>query len=766
MKPALTPASLTPLLLAGLDLHAAVSVTDADGCIVHVNRGFCELSGYTAEELIGRTHRLLNSGHHDAEFFNAMWRCVAGGKVWRGEIRNRRKSGDMYWVAATIMPELDDIGMPCRYVSIRTDITAVKQLQNRAELAEERYRRSLDCAGVGAWDLDLASNALHWSESVAPLFGQAPCELATTYESFLAAVHPDDRAGLIAAVDECVRQGTGYEYEHRCVWPDGRVRWLLERGGVSRGPDGEPLHMFGVVQDITARKDAQAQLALFRQAVEAASEGIALCDASTRRFTYLNPAGAAILGCAAEAVIGTDRLLVLPAAVQPLFANAVAQASRGWPARIDFDFVRPDGSEVPLRNTLSALLDAAGQATHLVNVFGDRSVEIQRRRVIEASLDEARAANQAKAEFMSRMSHELRTPLNAILGFSQVLELDPTLDAEQVDSVREILQAGRHLLELVDEVLDIARIDLGNLRVVPVAIPLADLVAQALTMVAPGARERGLELHHDIDPRLCVLADRLRLKQCLINLLSNAVKYNRAGGSVRLRARELASQRVRIEVEDSGLGLASGELAQLFEPFSRLERHREQAEGMGIGLSITQRLVQLMNGEIGAHSERDSGSVFWIELPGAAAGSADALAAGPEGLAANRHIHGQRVLYIEDNAANLKLVRSMLQLLPAVTVLGASTGADGLALARAELPDLILLDIDLPDMNGLELLAKLRGEPTLAHTRVIAVSAQARPADVEQGLHAGVDDYVTKPIDIHQLLLRVQAGLTEPGARR
>ncbi|MDP3085485.1 MAG: PAS domain-containing protein, partial [Rubrivivax sp.] len=599
MKPSLAPESLAAVLLAGLDLHAAVSVTDADGCIVHVNRRFCELSGYAPEELIGRTHRLLNSGHHENAFFNDMWRCVAGGKVWRGEIRNRRKSGDLYWTAATIVPELDDAGMPCRYVSIRTDVTAGKRLQERAELAEERYRRSLGCAGFGAWDLDLDSNELHWSEGVAPLFGHADGELATTYENFLAAVHPEDRAGLIAAVDECVRLGTGYEYEHRCVWPDGRMRWLLERGDVARGPDGAPRHMFGVVQDITARKDAQAQLALFRQAVEAASEGIALCDASTRRFTYLNPAGAAILGCAAEAVIGTDRLQVLPAAVQPLFANAVAQASSGWPARIDFDFVRPDGSEVPLRNTLTALLDAAGQATHLVNVFGDRSAEVERRREVEAALDEARRANLANAEFMSRMSHELRTPLNAILGFSQVLLLRQDLGAEQSDSVREILQAGRHLLELVDEVLDIARIDLGNLRVAALPVPVADLVVQAVAMIAASARERGIEVRHDLDPRLRVLADPLRLKQCLINLLSNAVKYNRAGGSVRLRTRELPAQRIRIEVQDSGPGLAADELAQLFEPFSRLERHRHQAEGIGIGLSITQRLVRLMNGELG-----------------------------------------------------------------------------------------------------------------------------------------------------------------------
>ncbi len=719
-------------LLAALDEHAIVSVADAQGGIVYVNRKFCEISGYKTEELIGMNHRLLKSGLHAADFYEEMWHCIASGRTWRGEICNRRKTGELYWVQATITPELDSAGLPCRYVSIRTDISATKRAQRRAEVAEERYCRSQNFAEIGTWDLDLRTHELHWSERIGPLFGYPVGELETSYESFIAAVHPDDRQALMAAVDRGIETGAPYEIEHRCVWPDGTVRWLLERGDVTRGPQGEALHMLGVVQDITVRKEAQAQLALFRQVVESTSEGVVLCSAATHRVTYLNPAARTILGGPAEAAIGADPLDFVPAQAKAGFSQAVEQARRGQDAHFDFAFQRPDGKEVPLRNSITPVLDDVGAVSHLVNVFGDRSEEIERQRELQVALDEARRANRAKADFMSRMSHELRTPLNAVLGFSQVLLLGQNLDAAQTEGLGEILKAGSHLLELVDEVLDIARIDLGTLRVSLQPVHLGEVIHQATALVTPLAHERGISFDHDIDAAIVVAADPLRLKQCVINLLSNAVKYNRSGGSVQVRASQQGRGRIRIEVEDSGGGIAAAELEQLFEPFTRLERHRESVHGIGIGLSITQRLVKLMNGEIGVHCQQGVGSVFWIELERAEPrqgirGGANGLAGLDPPHPARRAPHKQ-VLYVEDNPANLKLVCSMLRLLPTVAVRAASTAAEGMMLARDERPDLILLDIGLPGMSGFELLAWLRREPALAGIPVIAISANAMPA--------------------------------------
>lgn len=758
------PDSLSGCLLTALDEHAIVSVADAQGGIEYVNRKFCKISGYAAEELIGMNHRLLKSGLHAADFYEEMWRCIAGGRTWRGEVCNRRKTGELYWVVATIMPELDSAGLPCRYFSIGTDISATKRAQRRAEAAEERYCRSQDFAEIGTWDLDLRTHELHWSERIGPLFGHPVGELETSYANFIAAVHPDDRQAVMAAVDRGIETGARYEIEHRCVWPDGTVRWLLERGDVTRGPQGEPLHMLGVVQDITVRKEAQTQMALFRQAVESTSEGVALYSAATHGLIHLNPAARSILGWPAEAALGADPLDLVPGPAKAGLRQAVEQARSGSNAHVDFAFQRPDGKEVPLRNSITPVLDDSGAVTHLVHVFGDRSQEIERQQELQLALDEARRANRAKADFMSRMSHELRTPLNAVLGFSQVLLLDRSLDAEQKDPVSEILKAGKHLLELVDEVLDIARIDLGTLQVSLQPVRLGEVIHEAMALVTAVGQERGISVEHDIDTAIAVAADPLRLKQCLINLLSNAVKYNRSGGSVRVRAGEQGQGRVRIEVEDSGAGLDAGELEQLFQPFARLERHRENVQGIGIGLSITQRLVKLMNGEIGVHSRQGVGSVFWIELeraePGAGVGGGGA--SGYAGHALSSPVRGaarKQVLYVEDNPANLKLVRSMLGLLPTVAVLTASTAAEGMTLARDGRPDLILLDIGLPGMSGFELLAWLRREPALAGTPVIAISANAMAADVRGGLAAGFDDYLTKPIDVHELLSRVQAAL-------
>ncbi len=753
-------------VLAALGEHAIVSVTDASATILWVNRRFCDISGYRADELIGANHRLLKSGHHEPAFYQQMWQELAAGRSWNGEICNRRKSGELYWVAATIVPELDATGMVCRYVSVRTDITAARQAQQQALAAEERYRRAQRFANLGSWDLDLRTNALYWSERIAPLFGYPEGQLATSYENFLAAVHPDDRAGLVAAVNNSIAQGTAYEYEHRCVWPDGSVHWLLERGDVTRDADGQPLRMLGVVQDITPRKEAQAQLAMYRHVVESIDEGIALCDATTLKLTYLNPAARKILGWSAQDGIGRTPISLVPADARPAVIQALQDIQRGGTSHFDAWFVRPDGTRVPLRNTITTVRGDNGEPTHLVNAFGDRSEELARQEILQRALDDATRANQAKNEFMSRMSHELRTPLNAILGFSQLLLLRGVLEAPQADSVREILKSGQHLLELINDVLDIARIDLGAFKVGKVAVPLAQVADESLAIVAGQAHERSIRLRNEVPPGLRVWADALRLKQCVVNLLSNAIKYNRPAGHVDVRAVVQAGDRIRLEVADSGVGMSELESSLLFQPFTRLERHRELADGVGIGLSITRRLVELMGGRVGVDSREGEGSVFWIDLDSAETTGAAAVAdTATVADAADASAAGEprRVLYVEDNDVNLKLVRAMLGLLPGVTVLGATTAAQGMAKARSERPDLILLDIGLPDIDGLSLLAMLRRLPGLATVPAIAVSASAMPADVQAGRDAGFDDYLTKPIDMHLLLQRVQALLRPAG---
>lgn len=339
--------------------------------------------------------------------------------------------------------------------------------------------------------------------------------------------------------------------------------------------------------------------------------------------------------------------------------------------------------------------------------------------------------------------------MNAILGFAQILEYDPELDERQKDSVQEILGAGRHLLELINEVLDLSRIESGQLNLSISPVPLAELADECIALIAPIAEMHALKFTAGDFTGLLVRADRLRLKQVLLNLLSNAVKYNREGGSIHFDARA-QGELVTIQVTDTGKGLDSQQQAQLFQPFNRLGAEGSNIEGTGIGLTITKRLVEMMAGEIELRSEAGEGSTFVVILP--RAGSENLVAAkNAEVVAlpvASQDEGRKQVLYIEDNPANLKLVSQLLARRANIHLRTAFEPALGIELARLQTPDLILLDISLPGMNGYQLLKIFQEDESLRHVPVVAVTANAMPEDVERGRRAGFTDYLVKPLDV------------------
>jgi len=410
--------------------------------------------------------------------------------------------------------------------------------------------------------------------------------------------------------------------------------------------------------------------------------------------------------------------------------------------------------------------------------------DISERKAAEAELiaarDEAERANRAKSEFLSRMSHELRTPLNAILGFAQLMASDRSepLGETQRGRVHELMHGGRHLLSLINEVLDLARIEAGTLKLRLRPVDVGALVADCLRLVQPVAQARRIELS---PPEACegaghVLADATRLRQVLLNLLSNAIKYNHEGGHVTVSCHEEA-QTLRIDVRDGGPGISATQQQRLFQAFERLGADRTAVEGAGIGLALSKWLVDLMHGEIGVISERARGSTFWVRLTRSEARSdgvtvavtapmpllpepaVDVLPAAPAAPARPPAPRRRTVLYIEDNPVNQVLMEGMLAHRPDVRLLVAGLPAQGLTMAEQARPDLVLLDIQLPGMDGFEVLRRLRQQPATERTPVIAVSANAMQSDIDDARRAGFDDYVTKPLDMHRLLAVVDTVL-------
>jgi len=469
-------------------------------------------------------------------------------------------------------------------------------------------------------------------------------------------------------------------------------------------------------------------------------------------------------------------------AIEPGFEALVFKASRGIEDIYELTYLRKDGSRLPAVVSVTALHDALGAIIGYLLIGTDNTARKQvdlalqeRNRDLRGAKIAAELANQAKSDFLSSMSHELRSPLNAILGFAQLIDSGtPTPTPAQKDSIDQILQAGWYLLELINEILDLSLIESGKLSMSPEPVLLPELLAECLAMIEPMSRKAGIAVR--LIPPDCpwqVKADRTRLKQVLVNLLSNAVKYNRPGGSVDVHCHVMPGNRIRVGFQDTGEGLAADKLARLFQPFERLGREFGPEEGTGIGLVVSKRLVELMGGRIGADSVVGVGSLFWIELDASTVVEAEdhVIVPFPVPLRAPAtEAPDQRVrtvLCVEDNPANLLLVGRLLERRPDMRLISAKDGRSGVELARRALPDVILMDINLPGISGITTLKILAGDPLTRHIPVIALSANAMPKDVASGLAAGFFRYLTKPIKVDEFMasLDLALGTALPASR-
>ncbi len=548
--------------------------------------------------------------------------------------------------------------------------------------------------------------------------------------------------------------------------------WIRENAHLVRAGDGAPLYYEGTVEDITSQRRTelalQASESRFRAFIERAQVLTVVCDAQGM-VSYASPAALRLLGFAAEEMLGSCVFDWLhPDDVQLGRAYmATMLDGRGEDVEAVVRVHHADGQwrhQAVLANNCLADPAVGGVVLNLRDVSGRTRAEAALRalnaeleqRVQQRTLelvharDEAESANRAKSEFLSRMSHELRTPMHAILGFGQLLQGDTALALAEPSRthLREILRAGQRLLGLINELLDLERIEAGQLVLAPSAVEVAPLLQECLLASESLAARQRVQLPdpHSLSLPGRVVADRDRLRQVLLNLLSNAIKHNRRGGQVGLLVAP-DGEALRITVSDTGPGLDEAQRARLFHAFERLGAERGAVDGAGIGLALSKRLVELMGGQIGLDSEPGTGSRFWVRLA-----SADAAPVAPEAELGQ----AGTVLYVEDNPVNVLLMEAMLGQQTRLKLISAALPEAGLQLAQEQRPDLILLDIHLPGIDGYEVLRRLRAEATTQNTPVIAVSANAMPADIERGLAAGFDDYLTKPIDQRELMAKLQ----------
>ena len=745
---------------------------DNDVRTTDANPAMCRMLGLTRSEMLGRDIFAFVDEANAAIFRQHVARRDQG-QASGYEISLRRADGSAVHCYNNATPLFDDAGLKIGALGIFSDISRLKH-------AEQQLRLTSDALAAQSRVLEVTLDSL--SQGVLSIdangrtnaYNRRLLELLEMPESLLQArpslqelrqyqFEHGHMVGEDASPDAVARRTQAPQYLR--TRRDGLVLEVQTRAAA----DGSVVRTYA---DVTAQVRAQQALgkseARFRSMADAAPALI--WESDTRgNAVWFNQCWLSYTGRSLQAELACawpDRLHADD--IEPCRRAFADAAARQAPCTMEYRVKRADGSLAWIVDHVIARA-APGEPFQGFIAYG---WDITERKLAEAALtaakDEAERASRAKSEFLSRMSHELRTPLNAVLGFGQLLETDSAnpLNAQQRGRVEELLRGGRHLLSLINEVLDLARIEAGTLQLQLQPVGLAALAGDCLRLMQPVAAERGVTVTvaADADGAARVQADPTRLKQVLINLLSNAIKYNRRGGFVGLSWQvEQGGGQVRIDVQDNGPGLRSDQQERLFQAFERLDAERTHVEGAGIGLALSKWLVDLMRGEIGVRSTAGVGSTFWLRLA-----SVDASAAGPAAPVAVSSnppeatapaMRRRSVLYIEDNAVNQVLMQGMLAKREHIDLVVAGMPLEGLALARQRPPELVLLDIQLPGIDGYEVLRRLQADPLTRHIPVVAVSANALSSDREQAAQAGFVDYITKPLDLTRLLALVDSVL-------
>jgi PAS domain S-box-containing protein len=766
-------------------------------------------TGQTAEQAQGRGW--LDAIHPDDRARTAEgWALALARKsFYQVEYRMRTATGEYRHTVARGVPVMDANGRVREWVGSNTDITEQKLAEEALRRSDERFRWYFDLALTGMSITTPTKGFLEVNDEICRILGYTRAELLE--KTWAEMTYPDDLAADVAQFDRVLAgESDGYVLDKCFVRKDGRVIDTTISVRCMRGAEGEVDYFVGLLQDVTEQKRAAVTLQGAKQELEVrvaqrtselseaneflkallenVQDGIVACD-SKGDLSLLNRAIRKFHGLA-ELPNHDNHLdhqldLYHSDGLTPMTTDEIPlnRAFRGERIQNVEIVIAPNGAEArTLLASGRAFYDGQGNKLGAVVSLNDiterkrAEMELQKaheelerrveKRTAELALakEAAEAANRAKSEFFSRMSHELRTPLNVILGFGQLLELDALSDPQR-ESAEQIGKGGRHLLTLVNEVLDIARIEAGGAGMLSgEEVDIGEVVREVLEMIQPLANQAGVRL---LPPQRgscegAVHADLQRIKQVLLNLLSNGIKYNRKGGTVAICCAETTGTMLRISVTDTGPGIASEKMHRLFVPFDRLDAEKTGVEGTGLGLTLARGLVEAMQGKMGVESTVGKGSTFWVELPridktGTPVGENPVTVADAE----ETPITSGTVLCVEDNPANFRLIERILKLRPGVRLLSAAQGRLGIDLARQYLPDLIFLDLHLPDIQGDEVLRQLRADGATHDIPVVMLSADATPRQVERLLAAGANRYLLKPLDVKEFLRILDETLRE-----
>lgn len=640
----------------------------------------------------------------------------------------------------------------------------------RKLLGEEisRYQRAMLGSGHGYWEWDFTTSKMFWYGAFWREIGydEADIQKITSPALLLEFIHPEERGKLRSAVIKTLKHGVALDLCYRLLTKNGAYVWVrVNACAYYRTKDDWADYLAGVNYDISLLKQAEQALRAseshYARAIAGTRDGIWDWNIETDEVEFSDVCWSHI-GFAPEEVQGNgwQRLTKWMERMRPSDVKGFKQMLREHilhQKTLDFEYpIRAaDGSTRWVRARAQATHNEAGRAVRVSGSNMDITELKSTQLALVNAKVEAEKANQAKSDFLSNMSHELRTPLNAILGYAQLFKLDG-LAAEEASHLSEIRKAGKHLLQLINEVLDLATIEAGKMSLSMEPVAVSRVLEDCFQLVRPLAEAAGLTLHCPPETQWLVFADNIRLKQALINLMSNAIKYNRPQGKVSVSLVQPRDGLVRIVVEDTGVGISEALRTEVFEPFNRLNAVHSKVEGSGVGLVITKRLIEMMGGSIDFSSKLDCGSAFWVDLAMSAPGQ---LAEAPtpvnsfqqsrQALQVQCH---KRILYIEDNQTNIRVFSKTIAQFDLLEVLVSKEPMVGIYKARTELPDMIILDINLPGLDGFEVLTVLKNDPLTQNIPVVALSANALPADIAKGRQAGFVDYLTKPLDINCLI--------------